>query len=104
MAENRSRRARELAGLSLGQAARLLGIARDALIAIEISGLIFQQIDLGELPHTRLADLYGVSVAWLRGEVPLCDYAALDRIPGGRDLPFADRDAIAELLAARRTE
>ena len=92
--KHRCRRARELAGLSLGQAARKLGVTIAELTSAELTG------PWGNCGAGRLADLYGVSVAWLIGETALRDYAAVDRIPGGRELPFHDRDAIAELLAA----
>lgn len=57
-------RAREMAGLSIGQAAKRLGWARGPLHAMEIGA--------GHSPSDddlrRLAELYGVSVEWLRGE------------------------------------
>ena len=94
MANNRYSLARKRAGLSTGQAARLLGVAVAELLAV----------DLAEPSYTiaveRLADLYGVSVEWLTGECDLRDYAAIDRIPGGRELWFRDRDMLAELFAS----
>ena len=92
-------RARELAGLSVGQAARLLGVSAADLAAVEQRGE-----PRGEITLARLVDLYGCSVAWITGEVPQFDYAAADRA-GGRELYFRDREAIAELLASmqRRT-
>lgn len=93
-AKNRCRRARKNVGLSLCQAARLLGVTVADLTAAEFAG------PWHNCSADRLADFYGVTVEWLTGEVPLRDYAAVDRIPGGRELPFCDRDAVAELLAA----
>jgi transcriptional regulator with XRE-family HTH domain len=95
VAENRFARARVNAGLSLGQAAKLLGISTAELLTVEESMLTLVQSNL-----TRLADLYGCSVAWLTGEVPLRDYAALHRIPGTRELYFVDQEQLAELLAS----
>lgn len=98
-ATNRARRAREGAGLSVGQAAKLLGIDRDALQVVEEEDSAFWSA-----PATlrrKMADVYGVSEAWLGGQGDLRDYAALDRIPGGRDLTFHDRDILAEVLASR---
>ena len=92
---NRSRRAREKAGLSLGQAARLLGMPRDQLRGIEESDEAFAAANLA-----RLCDIYGVNVEWLSGRSALCDHAALKKVSGAEDLPFRDRDTIAELLAA----
>jgi len=93
-AKNRCRRARENAGLSLSQAAGLLGVTVAELTAAEVAG------PWHNCHAARLADFYGVSVEWLTGEVDLRDYAAVDRIPGGRELPFRDRDVVAELLAS----
>jgi transcriptional regulator with XRE-family HTH domain len=96
---NRARRAREGAGLSIGQAAKLLGVDRDVLFNVEELDSAFWST-----PATfrrNMADVYGVSEAWLGGQGDLRDYAALDRIAGGRELPFHDRDVLAEVLASR---
>jgi transcriptional regulator with XRE-family HTH domain len=94
--KNRARRAREGAGLSVGQAAKLLGIDRDALMRVEEQDDAFLDAN-----RRNMADVYGVSEEWLNGEVDLRDYAALNQIPGGRELPFHDRDVLAEVLASR---
>jgi transcriptional regulator with XRE-family HTH domain len=94
--KNRARRARERAGLSIGQAAKLLGVHRDALVCVEEQDDAFLDAD-----RRSMADIYGVSEAWLCGDVELRDYEALNRIPGGRELPFHDRDILAEVLASR---
>jgi transcriptional regulator with XRE-family HTH domain len=94
--QNRYIRAREQAGLSTGQAARLLGVA-----VIELTLVENAQQSVHSITSERMADLYGCAVEWLTGQVPYLDYAAVDRIPGARDLPFRDRDWLAELLAAR---
>jgi transcriptional regulator with XRE-family HTH domain len=94
VADNRYARARELAGLSVGQAARVLGVSTAELAAVEQA-----QVPIFVLTNERLSEIYGCSVAWLTGVAPRVDYAALDRIPGGRDLDFHDRDMLAELLA-----
>jgi DNA-binding XRE family transcriptional regulator len=92
VAENRFARARAYAGLSLGQAAKLLGTSRAELEAIERGDIAIE-------PQC-LADLYGCSIAWLIGEKPLHDYDRLNRIPGGDTLYSGDRAKIAELLAS----
>lgn len=94
---NRYARARELAGLSLGQAARILGSTRDDLAIVERD-----QRPIGALTNDRLADVYGCSIEWITGQVPHVDLAAIDHIPGGRDLPYRDREALAELLGSLR--
>ena len=60
---SRLTRAREMAGLSLGQASKLLDWPRWMLERYE-SG----KDDIPDVCLRRLADLYGVSLAWLRGE------------------------------------
>ena len=92
---NRCRRAREGAGLSVGQAARLLGVPVDQVVCVEESDAAYAAADTA-----RLADLYGVNLDWLSGRTGLCDYGALKRIDGADELYFADREQIAELLAS----
>lgn len=71
MKPSRLQRAREMAGLSIAQAVKLLGYGdsgpaaaanRATLEEIELRG------DAGEWLIGKLARLYGVRVAWLRGE------------------------------------
>ena len=93
--KNRYIRARERAGLSSVQAARFFGVTVAELNLVE-----YTQQPYRSITTARLADIYGCSVEWLTGQVPYLDYAAIDRIPGGRDLPFYDRDALAELLGS----
>lgn len=59
---NRLKMSRELAGLSLNQAATLLGWKRDELAELERPE---SQAGIGEL--TQLSALYGVTKIWLRG-------------------------------------
>ena len=92
---NRSRRARESAGLSVGQAARRLGVPTDQLRHVEESDAAFADAD-----QPQLADLYNVNLEWLSGTVELRDYARFDKWPDALDLPFRDRDMIAELYAS----
>ena len=69
MAENethmatRLRSAREAAGLTQGQSARLLGLHRPAISEIEAGR---RKVTAEEL--WQLADIYGVSASWLTGE------------------------------------
>jgi transcriptional regulator with XRE-family HTH domain len=95
MTINRSRRARESAGLSLGQAARLLGVNVDQLRQVEENDAAYADTD-----PARLADLYGVNVDWLSGRGELRDYALLKEISDGDRLTFRDRDMLAELYAS----
>jgi hypothetical protein len=92
---NRCRRARESAGLSIGQAARLLDVPIDEVRRVEESDAAYADVD-----PTRFADLYGVNLAWLSGRVEQRDYARLNRWPDAAELPFRDRDMIAELYAS----
>jgi len=41
-----------------------------------------------------------VNVAWLLGRSELRDYASLKNLRGADELPFCDRDMLAELYAA----
>jgi transcriptional regulator with XRE-family HTH domain len=58
----RLRSARERAGLSQGQTARLLGVHRPTISEIEAGRRAVKADEL-----TRLADLYGVTISWLTG-------------------------------------
>ena len=92
---NRSRRARESAGLSIGQAARLLGITTDQVRQVEEHDATYA--DVGP---ERIAELYGVSVDWLSGRTELRDYEPLKSMSGADKLTFHDRDMLAELYAS----
>jgi transcriptional regulator with XRE-family HTH domain len=92
---NRSRRARENAGLSIGQAARMLGVEIGQLRRVEESDGAYADAD-----PPRLADLYGVNLEWLSGRCAQHDYERLNRWPDAAELPFRDRDMIAELYAS----
>ena len=92
---NRSRRARESAGLSLGQASRLTGMSMQQLHSIEERDAAYADAD-----PAPLADVYGVNVEWLSGRSDLRDYARLKSLAGSDELPFRDRDMIAELFAS----
>ena len=59
----RLRQARENAGLSQGQAAKLLDLHRPTISEIEAET---RKVTAGEL--VRLADLYHVSIEWLSGK------------------------------------
>ena len=93
---NRCRRARENSGLSVGQAACLLGVPVDQVKRVEDDDAAYVAFD-----PRRLADLYGVNLDWLSGRSELLDYVAVRQIDGADRLLFADRDMIAELLASR---
>ena len=58
----RLRSARSRAGLSQGQAAKLLGVHRPTISEMEAARRAVKADEL-----TRLADLYGVTVSWLTG-------------------------------------
>jgi predicted transcriptional regulator len=91
---HRARRARENAGLSIGQAAKLLKMERDELIRIEETTHL--ECECVE----QLADLYGVNVPWLLGDVDRYDYERVDALRCADKLTPEDRDVIAEFVAA----
>ena len=92
---NRSRRARESAGLSLGQASRLTGVPVEQLRRVEEHDGAYADAD-----PVRLADVYGVNVEWLSGRSELRDYGPLKDLAGADELAFRDRDTLAELYAS----
>jgi transcriptional regulator with XRE-family HTH domain len=68
---DRFRLARERAGLSQGQVAKLMDMHRPTVTEIEAGRRHLKAHEL-----TRFADLFGVSVSWLAGEAP--DRVAVD--------------------------
>lgn len=90
---NRVRKARIQAGLSEGQAKRLLGVDGPTLARMEDMAAPVENAE-------RLADLYGCGVAWLRGEGPDRDYATIDAMKGSENLCASDRDTLAEFAAS----
>ncbi len=99
--KNRSRAARKQAGLSVGQAARWLGMSADAVTKIEEDDAAYAVAD-----HAKMADVYGVDVEWLAGGGASRDYDTIDRMRGADTLSFHDRDVLAEFAASmpRRTK
>lgn len=94
MHENRAKRARERAGLSIVQAAKLTGIRADELLELE------ELTTLADADAERLVEIYGVTIEWLTGKVAQLDFEALDKIKGSQVLSFHDRNVIAEFIAA----
>ena len=92
--------ARKHAGLSLGQAAKLLGVDRAVVEQIEATPIVDR-----EDRAKQMADVYGVRIEWLLGEVEQYDYATVDTMKGAETLTDHDRDVIAEFAASmpRRT-
>lgn len=88
---NRCKQARERAGLSVAQAAKLLGLSESALERIE---------SFREVPTERMADLYQVNVPWMLGETPEHDFANVDKIRGADQLTAHDREILAEFAAS----
>lgn len=91
---NRARLARERAGLTIGQAATLLGIEKQHLVIVE-------ELDpaQADFDFTKLAELYQCRIEWITGEVEQHDYARLDALPGADRLTPHDRKVIAEFIA-----
>lgn len=95
---HRLRRARELAGLSLTQAARKLGWDGLSLEEHETGACAALRWPLSDDEWSRLADLYGVTVAWLRGadvELPEATREVLRQVEHN-----GDRARLTELLEA----
>lgn len=71
----RVKMAREQAGLSQGQSARLLDMHRPTISEIEAGR---RRVAADEL--VGFADLYGVSLDWLTGQVPAIESVADERV------------------------
>ena len=95
----RYRRAREMAGLSITQAARLLGLRVIDVIDMESahpSGLC------AWLSPDKVAEIYGVSAAWLEGAEPNLPPVARELLRQMEST--SDRAKVTELLEALYTE
>jgi helix-turn-helix protein len=92
--KNRSEIARMRAGLSLGQAAKLTGIARDELVRIEVAQTLTDKV-----AH-NLAELYGVSFKWITGMVPRYDFERMKDVPGWDEMTEHDRKVVSEFAAS----
>lgn len=95
MSEHRFRLARKQAGLTLGQAALMLGTTTVHISAIENDQ---HNPSPGELKN--MADVYGVNVEWMMGTSEQHDYAKIDSIHGAEKLSPHDRDVIAQFAAS----
>ena len=97
----RLRLAREQAGLSQGQVARMLGLHRPSVSEIEAGR---RKVSADEL--VALARIYGVSAGWLAGEEDAADDEAAARVKlaarGLASLKPEDLDKVIELLTTLR--
>jgi transcriptional regulator with XRE-family HTH domain len=99
----RLRAAREAAGLSQGQVAKLMGMHRPTISEMEAGN---RRVTAEEI--ARLADLYDTKVSWLLGQSP--DRAATDdpRLQlAARELGKLkpdDLDRLLKLIAALKTD
>ena len=95
----RLRTARETAGLTQGQAAKLLGLHRPSISEIEAGR---RRVSAEEL--RQFADIYRVGVAWLTGEGEVSDGPREIRIKlAARDLANLSDDDLETLLGVIRT-
>lgn len=94
--KHRAKLARRNAGLSVGQAAKLLDLTTAEVIKIDETDEAFADAD-----HARLADVYAVNLPWLRGEVEQYDYERMNKVPGFADLEStSDKAILAEFAAS----
>lgn len=94
----RLRSARIMAGLSQGQAAKLLDLHRPTISEIEAG---HRRVAAEELP--KFAELYGVSVAWVTGtrdEADLTDPQLALVARELKKLKPADMERVMEFIAA----
>lgn len=98
MTAPRYRRARELAGLTLAQAARLLGTG-----ACDLSNMEINAADpiLRATPEMErlMVDVYGCSLAWLQGAEPEVPESTREMLRDA-DLNPTERDDLLELLGS----
>jgi len=95
----RLRSAREAAGLTQGQAAKLLGLHRPTVSEIEAGR---RKVSAEEL--VQFADIYGVSVSWLTGEGDLEEGPRESRIRlAARELASLRDEDLEKLIGAIRT-
>lgn len=67
----------------------------DQLRCVEENDAAYADADIA-----RLAEVYGVNIEWLSGRCELRNYESLKSLRGADELPFRDRDMIAELYAS----
>jgi DNA-binding XRE family transcriptional regulator len=94
---NRCKVAREQAGLSVGQAAKLLGLTKAVITACEDPEAIVHWII-----SDAMAYYYGCSVEWLCGDGPDMDYETVKAMKGSEKLPSHDRVILAKFAASLR--
>lgn len=95
---SRIRRGRELAGLTMGQAARLLG-----LTVAQVSDFEIGRTEPTPDQLAALAELYGVGAAWLEGAEPVIPdllQRVLRKAYGDGDLRHSDRETLLEVAGA----
>lgn len=96
---SRIRTARENAGLSQGQAAKLLGVARPTISECEAARRKVTAVEL-----TAMAKTYGVGVAWLVGEEGNAGSSSEDRIElAAREIAGLKDDDLANVLQLVRS-
>lgn len=93
----RYRRARELAGLSLGQASRLLDIG-----LVRLSDIELKRREPENAERIAMADRYGCTLAWLDGATPAVP-DDIARVIRDAALPDDDHARLLELLGSMTT-
>jgi transcriptional regulator with XRE-family HTH domain len=92
----RLRAAREQAGLSQGQVAKLLGLQRPSISEIEAGR---RKVSAEEL--TRFSDIYNVSISWLTKEEPEVSDPAIEL--AARELAKLKKEDLDTVLNLLRT-
>ena len=96
---DRLRAARQAAGLTQGQAAKLLGLHRPSVSEIEAAR---RKVAANEL--VQFAEIYGVSTSWLTGEGAMEDGPRESRIKmAARELASLKDEDLEILLSVIRT-
>ena len=92
----RLRSAREMAGLSQAQVARLLGVHRPSVSEMEAGR---RKVSAGEL--RQLAELYSVDIAWLAGTQSVDDRPRVEL--AARELAKLKEDDLDRVIQLLRT-
>lgn len=110
MGNPRYRRARELAGMSVAQAARAVGVPDLVLISLEVNMSDPAVVARAGIPpvaspvgvdvlEKAMAAVYACSLSWMRGGEPQIP-ERVTQVLRDHDLPFAARDALLEAIGS----
>ena len=95
--DSRIVKGRELSGLSIAQAAKLLGLSETRLAYFEQ-----KKTKLSPAVLKDMANVYGVSLSWITGAPPVIEESTRKLLRDSELMP-SDRDKIELVLGSMRT-